>query len=89
MSERPQTRLHRTARGRPKERFAEFATEWGSQYPAIVRLWQDFWTEFTPFLDSTTMSRVGQDVRSAISSSFARRSRSTPIAPGSASCQPT
>ncbi|MGI5216772.1 IS256 family transposase [Nocardia sp. CA-290969] len=34
-----------------KERFAEFTAKWGGQYPAIVRLWENSWTEFIPFLD--------------------------------------
>jgi transposase-like protein len=34
-----------------KERFAEFASTWGEQYPAIVRLWENAWSEFVPFLD--------------------------------------
>ena len=34
-----------------KERFGEFAGKWGQQYPAIVRLWENAWTEFVPFLD--------------------------------------
>ena len=33
-----------------KERFAEFAQEWGARYPAIVRLWDNAWAEFVPFL---------------------------------------
>lgn len=33
-----------------RERFAEFATSWGPQYPAIVRLWENAWPEFVPFL---------------------------------------
>ncbi|MCU1645139.1 MAG: transposase [Nocardia sp.] len=32
------------------ERFYEFAEVWGAKYPAIVRLWENLWTEFTPFL---------------------------------------
>jgi putative transposase len=32
-------------------RFDEFADAWGSQYPAIVRLWRAAWPEFIPFLD--------------------------------------
>lgn len=31
-------------------RFAEFETEWGQRYPAIIRLWRGAWEEFTPFL---------------------------------------
>jgi putative transposase len=32
------------------ERFLEFAEAWGSKYPAIVRLWENAWPEFVPFL---------------------------------------
>lgn len=32
------------------ERFLEFAEAWGGKYPAIVRLWENAWAEFTPFL---------------------------------------
>jgi len=32
------------------ERFLEFAQAWGEKYPAIVRLWENAWAEFTPFL---------------------------------------
>ena len=30
--------------------FAEFAKEWEGRYPAIVRLWENAWAEFVPFL---------------------------------------
>lgn len=30
-------------------RFLEFAETWGKKYPAIVRLWESNWPEFTPF----------------------------------------
>jgi transposase-like protein len=33
-----------------RERFAEFAQAWGDRYPAIVRLWEQAWAEFVPFL---------------------------------------
>nr|WP_246272574.1 IS256 family transposase [Amycolatopsis acididurans] len=33
-----------------RERFAEFAETWGARYPAIVRLWDNAWAEFVPFL---------------------------------------
>jgi putative transposase len=32
------------------ERWLEFAEVWGGKYPAIVRLWENAWAEFTPFL---------------------------------------
>jgi hypothetical protein len=34
-----------------KERFVEFTTKWGAQYPAIIRLWENAWSAFVPFLD--------------------------------------
>jgi putative transposase len=33
-----------------RERFAEFTEVWGARYPAIVRLWDNAWAEFVPFL---------------------------------------
>ncbi len=33
-----------------EDRFLEFAETWGTKYPAIVRLWENAWTEFVPFL---------------------------------------
>src|SRR3954463_4971838 len=32
------------------ERWLEFAETWGAKYPAIVRLWENAWAEFVPFL---------------------------------------
>ena len=42
-----------------KERFVEFATKWGPKYPAIVRLWENAWSEFVPFLDYGGCCRIG------------------------------
>jgi len=33
-----------------EQRFLEFAETWGDRYPAIVRLWENAWAEFVPFL---------------------------------------
>jgi putative transposase len=33
-----------------EDRFLEFQEEWGDKYPAIVRLWENAWAEFVPFL---------------------------------------
>jgi putative transposase len=33
-----------------KERFVEFTATWGERYPGIVRLWENAWAEFVPFL---------------------------------------
>lgn len=39
------------------ERFLEFAETWGARYPAIVRLWENAWAEFVPFLNFDTEIR--------------------------------
>ena len=39
------------------ERFLEFAEAWGGRYPAIVRLWENAWSEFVPFLAFDTEIR--------------------------------
>jgi len=31
--------------------FDELAEKWGPRYPAVVRLWENAWNEFIPFLD--------------------------------------
>ncbi len=33
-----------------QDRFDEFAGKWGERSPAIVKLWQNAWPEFIPFL---------------------------------------
>ena len=35
----------------PGPAFDELAETWGERYPAIVRLWDNAWDEFIPFLD--------------------------------------
>jgi putative transposase len=42
------------------ERLAEFAEVWEARYPAIVRLWENAWAEFVPFL------AFDQDIRTVI-----------------------
>ena len=32
-------------------RFGEFTERWAGQYPAIISLWRNAWSEFIPFLD--------------------------------------
>lgn len=34
-----------------RARFEELAEKWGKPYPAIVKLWENAWEEFIPFLD--------------------------------------
>jgi putative transposase len=33
-----------------RERFDEFTERWGQRYPAIIKLWNNAWAEFVPFL---------------------------------------
>lgn len=33
------------------ERFTEFSDKWEARYPAIVKLWENAWPEFVPFLN--------------------------------------
>uniref|UniRef100_UPI0038CD6203 IS256 family transposase n=1 Tax=Nonomuraea corallina TaxID=2989783 RepID=UPI0038CD6203 len=33
-----------------EDRFLEFCEAWGDRYPAIVKLWENSWAEFVPFL---------------------------------------
>lgn len=54
------------------ERFAEFADAWGKKYPAIVRLWDNAWEEFTPFLRFDTEIRRIVCTTNAIESVNAR-----------------
>jgi len=42
------------------DRFAEFSGKWEKRYPAIIRLWENAWAEFVPFL------RFDQEIRTVI-----------------------
>jgi putative transposase len=54
------------------ERFLEFCEAWGSKYPAIVRLWENAWAEFVPFLTFDTEIRKVVCSTNAIESVNAR-----------------
>jgi transposase-like protein len=58
-----------------KERFVEFSGKWGKQYPAIIRLWENAWSEFVPFLDYDVEIRRVICSTNAIESVNARCSR--------------
>ena len=42
------------------DRFAEFSSKWEKRYPAIIRLWENAWAEFVPFL------RFDREIRTVI-----------------------
>ncbi|WSR21119.1 IS256 family transposase (plasmid) [Streptomyces sp. NBC_01207] len=54
------------------ERFLEFCESWGRKYPAIVRLWENAWAEFVPFLQFDTEIRRIVCTTNAIESVNAR-----------------
>ncbi len=54
------------------ERFLEFTETWGARYPAIVRLWDNAWAEFVPFLSFDTEIRTVICSTNAIESVNAR-----------------
>ncbi|MFG2979240.1 IS256 family transposase [Streptomyces sp. NPDC048331] len=53
-------------------RFLEFSEAWGRKYPAIVRLWENAWAEFVPFLQFDTEIRRIVCTTNAIESVNAR-----------------
>jgi putative transposase len=53
----------------------ELAAEWGSRYPAIIRLWRNAWQEFIPFLDYDVEIRQVICTTNAIESLNARYRR--------------
>ncbi len=60
-----------------KERFVEFGDLWGERYPAIIRLWENTWAEFTPFLDYSPEIRKVIYSTNAVESLHARMRRAT------------
>jgi putative transposase len=62
--------LHRRERRRRPAALEELTEKWGTKYGPIIRLWNNAWEEFIPFLDHTepvAQSRVdsAQAVRPA------------------------
>ena len=55
--------------------FDEFAETWGQRYPAIIRLWDNAWNEFIPFLDYDIEIRTVLCSTNAIESLNARYRR--------------
>ena len=58
------------------DRFAEFAGTWEARYPAIIKLWENAWPEFTPFLAFDREIRAMITTTNAIESLNARFRRS-------------
>jgi putative transposase len=56
--------------------FAEFSGTWEKQYPAIIRLWENAWVEFVPFLAFDREIRTIICTTNAIESLNARFHRS-------------
>lgn len=60
-----------------KHRLVELAETWGGRYPAIIRLWENTWTEFAPFLDYPVEIRKVIYSTNAVESLHARMRRAT------------
>ena len=60
-----------------KERFSDFTTKWGQKYPGIVRLWENAWTEFSPFLHYPAEIKKVIYSTNAVESLHARMRRAT------------
>jgi putative transposase len=55
--------------------FEDLADKWGRKYPALVRLWDNAWEEFIPFLDYDVQIRIVLCSTNAIESLNARYRR--------------
>ena len=51
---------HAASEAEALDRFADFSGTWEKRYPAIIRLWENAWPEFVPFL------RFDQEIRAVI-----------------------
>ena len=64
-----------TPRSKPTPRWTaldEFSAKWEKRYPAIIRLWENAWAEFIPFLDFDNEIRTVICTTNAIESINAR-----------------
>ena len=62
-----------------RERLDELAGKWGERYPAVVKLWQNAWAEFVPFLAYSPEIRKVIYSTNAIESLHARFRRSVRV----------
>jgi transposase-like protein len=60
-----------------KERLGDVAHKWGAKYPGIIRLWENSWPEFSPFLDYPAEIRKVIYSTNAVESLHARMRRAT------------
>jgi transposase-like protein len=58
-----------------RDAFDELADKWGQRYPAVIRLWDNAWAEFIPFLDYDVEIRTVICSTNAIESLNARYRR--------------
>jgi len=57
------------------DQFADFSGKWERRYPAIIRLWENAWSEFVPFLQFDREIRTVISTTNAIESINARLRR--------------
>jgi transposase-like protein len=59
----------------PARHSRRWPAKWGQRYPAVVRLWDNAWSEFIPFLDYDIEIRRVPSTTNAIESLNARYRR--------------
>ncbi|MCF6389951.1 transposase, partial [Mycobacterium sp. MBM] len=55
--------------------FVAFSETWGQRYPAIVKLWDNAWAEFVPFLAFDKEIRGVREIVKSCGSRVVRRPR--------------
>ena len=55
-----QADLHRAVRAGRADALATFGEKWEQRYPAIIKLWENAWAEFVPFL------RFDKEIRTVV-----------------------
>jgi transposase-like protein len=60
-----------------RDRLGDLAEKWGGKYPGIIRLWENAWEEFVPFLDYSPEIRRVIYSTNAVESINARMRRAT------------
>jgi transposase-like protein len=66
--------------------FDELAEKWGQRYPGVIRLWDNAWAAFIPFLDYDVELRqviCSTNARESLNARYRARSRPAVISPPS------
>jgi putative transposase len=67
-----------------EEAFLAFTEKWEQRYPAIIKLWENAWAEFVPFLRFGACRRIARVVRPGLVLSFGIMGRGQVLSSGGA-----